>query len=255
MSNETSISWTNVTWNPVTGCTRISRGCRNCYARRMTARLQRIDPAGKYAAGFDQVVCHPEILDEPRRYRTPRLIFVNSMSDTFHPDVPLSFVRNMWTVMNDREHLTFQVLTKRPERMAKLAGKLKWTDNIWAGTTVEAAKYIDRLDYLRRVPAKVRFISAEPLLSRLAGVRLRGINWLIVAGESGPGARPCDPDAVRELRDLARDQGVAFHFKQWGTLRSNPDPHDSTAKENGGDAKGGRLLDGKLWDEFPDLDR
>jgi len=251
MSEGTSISWAGSTWNCITGCTPVSAGCANCYAKRMTQRLEKMARQPKYAAGFDRVVCHTGCLDEPHSFGPGQTVFVNSMSDTFHKDVPLAFLRKMFRVMNDLPELTFLVLTKRPDRIAKLADKLTWSNNIWAGTTIENGAYVDRADHLRKVPASVHFISAEPLLGHLTNLNLDGIGWLIAGGESGVGARPCDVDAVRSLRDQALAQDIPFHFKQWGTLPSNPEPADPTAKKNGGDAKGGRTLDGKVWAEFP----
>lgn len=251
MAQGTSISWAGSTWNCITGCTPISSGCANCYAKRMTRRLQKMQRQPKYAAGFDQVVCHTGCLEEPYGFTSGKTVFVNSMGDTFHKDVRIAFLREMFLVMNELPELTFLVLTKRPDRMARLADKLPWSDNIWAGTTIEDAAYVDRADHLRNVPAKVLFLSVEPLLGNLTNLNLDDVGWLIAGGESGPGARPCDVDAVRDLRDQAVARDIPFHFKQWGTLSSNPDSFDPTAKENGGDAKGGRTLDGKVWAEFP----
>lgn len=229
----TKIEWTEATWNPVTGCTKVSKGCQNCYAEKMANRLKLMGQA-KYENGFE-VTTHDAVLSEPEAWRRPRIVFVCSMADLFHDDVPDDFIKRVFEVMNDNGAHTFQVLTKRPERLAELAPQLEFTDNIWVGVTVEHADYVERVDLLRAVPAAVRFLSCEPLLDSLTDIDLEGIDWVIVGGESGPGARPIDEQWIRELRDKCRAEGVAFFFKQRGGVRD----------------KGGCRLDGQQHKEWP----
>ena len=230
-SANTSIEWTEKTWNPTTGCTKISPGCKNCYAERITKRFP-----NNFPNGFDFTL-HPDRLNEPRRWRKPSLIFVNSMSDLFHEEMPLDFLKQIFEVMRETPRHIYQVLTKRHENLAELAPELNpWPENVWIGVSVENADYKHRIDYLRQVPAAVRFISFEPLLGSVGQVDLTGIHWIIVGGESGPGCRPIREEWVIELRDQALAQGVAFFFKQWGGY---------TPKA------GGRLLEGRTWDEMP----
>ncbi|MCK4871865.1 MAG: phage Gp37/Gp68 family protein [Phycisphaerales bacterium] len=237
MAAGSSIEWTQATWNPVTGCTKVSAGCKNCYAERMGRRLQAMG-VPQYSNGF-AVTTHPEMLDRPYRWRKPRLIFVNSMSDLFHERVRLSFIRDVFHVMNECPQHTFQVLTKRPEVAVRCADKLTWTDNIWIGTSVEHMLTVDRIRALQTLTqAAVRFLSLEPLLGPLARMPLKGIDWAIVGGESGPGARPMDPRWVRQIRDHCVARGVPFFFKQWGGVNKK---------------KAGRLLDGRTWDEMPPI--
>lgn len=230
------IEWTDATWNPLTGCTAISEGCKNCYAERMAKRLKLMGKA-RYANGFD-VTLHPDLLDEPLRWRKPRMVFVNSMSDLFHKDVPLEFIKDAFAVMNKASRHTFQILTKRSTRLKELAPQLTWTPNIWMGVTVESSKYLHRVEDLRSVPAAVRFLSIEPMLSSLPGLKLDGIDWVIVGGESGPGARPIHIDWAREVRDTCIRENAPFFFKQWG----------GTNKK-----KTGRILDGEMWGQFPQV--
>ncbi len=192
-----------------------------------------------------------EALADPESWRAPRLVFVNSMSDLFHEDVPPDFIARVFRVMNEHPQHRFQVLTKRADKLAELARDLTWTANIWMGVSVETAEYISRIDLLRSTPARVRFLSLEPLLGPLPCLNLDGIHWAIVGGESGPGARSTAASWACDLRDQCLHAGVPFFFKQWGNLGSNPDPCDPTARENCGTAKGGRLLDGRTWDEMP----
>ena len=229
-----AIEWTGVTWNPVTGCTKVSPGCARCYAERLARRLRAMG-SPKYAAGFE-VALHRETLDDPLRWRQPRLVFVNSMSDLFHDAVPDAFVEAVFRTMNAATRHTFQVLTKRPERAAALARRLRWTANVWLGTSVETEPYLRRLEPLRRTPAAVKFLSLEPLLGPLPSLELDGVDWVIAGGESGPGARPLDPDWARAIRDKCARSGVPFFFKQWGGTQRK---------------KAGRLLDGRTWDELP----
>jgi protein gp37 len=228
-----AIEWTDRTWNPVTGCTKVSPGCAHCYIERQPP--MRIE-GRKFVKGTTDIRLHPLRVIQPMRWRRPRRVFVNSMSDLFHEQVPDQFVVDIWTVMAACERHQFQVLTKRPERMVELAPSLPWPRNVWMGVTIENRRFAGRADLLRRTPAAVKFISAEPLLGPLDELDLTGIDWLICGGESGPGHRRMRPEWARALRDRCLADGVAFFFKQWGGLR----PKD-----------GGRLLDGRTWDEMP----
>ncbi len=232
--SRSTIEWTNATWNPVTGCTKTSPGCKHCYAERMAKRLQAMGQAN-YARGF-QLTLQEHMLDIPLRWRKPRLVFVNSMSDLFHKDVPTPFIQRVFRTMEQAPQHTFQILTKRADRLREVAPQLPWPENVWMGVSVESADYLDRIDDLRTVPANVRFLSLEPLLGPLTEIDLTGIGWVIVGGESGPGARLIAPEWVRHLRDACAADGVPFFFKQWG----------GTNKK-----KTGRLLDGRVWDEMP----
>lgn len=231
--SETKIEWTETTWNPVTGCTKISEGCRHCYAERMAMRLQAMG-AENYHDGF-KVRCHERSLLLPFSWKRPRMIFVNSMSDLFHKDISFGFLRRVFEVMNQTPHHTYQVLTKRADRLAELASRLTWTPNIWMGVTVESQDYVGRIDCLRAVGAAVKFISMEPLLSPI-NADLNGIDWVIVGGESGPGARPMLKDWVMEIRDQCVVHGIPFFFKQWGGVQKK---------------KNGRLLENKIWEQMP----
>lgn len=235
MADNSAIEWTEATWNPVTGCDRVSPGCAHCYAKTFAERWRGI-PAHPYEQGFD-LRLWPQRLDQPLRWTRPRMIFVNSMSDLFHDDVPLEFIQEVFDVMGRAMHHTFQILTKRHERLAALAGELPWHPNVWVGVSIENRRFVHRADYLRDVEAAVRFISAEPLLGSLEGLDLTGIDWLIAGGESGPKHRPVRVEWLRELRDRCVEEDVAFFFKQWGGHRPK---------------SGGRLLDDRTWDEMPD---
>ncbi len=230
----TKIEWTEASWNPVTGCTKISAGCKNCYAERMAKRLKAMGQPN-YRNGF-AVTCHPHVLDLPLQWKKPRTIFVNSMSDLFHEDVPPPFVERIFAVMNRARRHTFQVLTKRPERLTKLMARFAWSPNIWMGVTVEHVDYLGRVDLLRTVPAAVRFLSIEPMLGPMPDLDLEGIDWVIVGGESGPGARPIKKEWVVQVRDLCVKTRVPFFFKQWGGVQKK---------------KAGRLLEQKTWDQIP----
>jgi len=230
-----SIEWTGSTWNPVTGCTKISAGCRHCYAERMALRLRAMGQPN-YAGGLD-VALHEEALEKPLRWRRSRTIFVNSMSDLFHEEVPLGFIRRIFDVMRRAPQHTFQVLTKRAERLLELSPRLPWPENVWMGVTVERADCAGRIEHLRRTGARVKFLSLEPLLGPLPGLDLRGIDWVIVGGESGPGARPMEPAWAREIRSRCRAADVPFFFKQWGGVNKK---------------KAGRKLDGRVYDEMPE---
>ncbi len=234
MADRSAIEWTQATWNPVTGCSKVSPGCAHCYAETFAKRWRGI--AGHpYEQGFD-LRLWPERLDQPLRWRRPRTIFVNSMSDLFHEDIPDGFVEDIFAVMRAADWHVFQVLTKRQDRLVDLADRLDWPPNVWLGVTIENRRFVHRADRLRSVPAAVRFISAEPLLGPLEGLDLTDIDWLIAGGESGPRHRPVRVDWLRDLRDRSTAAGIAFFFKQWGGTRSKT---------------GGRLLDGRTWDEMP----
>lgn len=261
MSVGSAIEWTQATWNPVTGCTRASAGCDNCYAKLMSHRLAAMGQK-KYAGvtvrtpqgrlEFNgRVRCHESELERPLMWKAPRVVFVNSMSDLFHRDVPEAFIRRVFDVMAKADRHTFQILTKRPDRAAKITGEINVSDNVWLGTSVEDHRVIHRVRDLRKANAPVKFLSVEPLLGPIPRSPLRGLDWVIVGGESGSGARPMHADWVLAIRDKCVRQGVAFFFKQWGRLANNPDPTDYTAKKNGGAAKGGRLVEGRSWDEMP----
>lgn len=235
MAVNSSIEWTESTWNPVTGCDKISPGCKHCYAERMARRLRAMGQPN-YARGFE-LTLHERALEIPLRWKTPQTIFVNSMSDLFHKDVPLLFIQRVFDVMNRACWHTYQVLTKRAERLLELDPHLPWAPHIWMGVSVETTRYYERIDCLRRTRARIKFLSLEPLLSPLPGLNLKGIDWVIAGGESGPGARPMDPAWALEIRDQCVAAGVPFFFKQWG----------STNKK-----KTGRLLEGRTWDQMPE---
>jgi protein gp37 len=234
MADGSSIEWTQATWNPVTGCTKISPGCKHCYAERMSARLQAMG-VPQYRNGFSLTV-HTTSIDIPLHWKQPRLVFVNSMSDLFHDEVPLPFIQQVFEVMVEASHHRFQVLTKRPETALRYAKNLPWPDNVWLGASVESAEYVYRVRTLAKIPARVRFLSVEPLLGRIPRLPLRGIHWVIVGGESGPGARPMREKWATEIRDRCRDRGIPFFFKQWGGVNKK---------------RTGRELDGRTWDELP----
>ncbi len=240
MAEKSTIEWTEASWNPVTGCTKVSPGCAHCYAETFAERFRGV--AGHpYEQGFD-LKLWPERLNLPLRWKRPRTIFVNSMSDLFHEAVPEEFVQQVFDVMLRAEHHTFQVLTKRPERAAQLSPRLLWPGNIWMGTSVENQRFVSRVDWLRRTGAKLKFLSCEPLLGPLK-LHLSGIGWVIVGGESGPRARPMRADWARDIRAQCRKAGVPFFFKQWGA-------HNEEGIRVG-KWRAGRLLDGKTWDEMP----
>jgi len=253
VSEVSDIEWTNATWNPVTGCTKISKGCDNCYAYTFAERFRGV-PGHPYERGFD-VQLRPERIALPLDWDVPKMIFVNSMSDLYHPKVPDDYILRVFDTMNRARQHTFQVLTKRARRLQEISGQLEWGPNIWQGVSVESADYTWRIDALRKVPAKVRFLSLEPLLGPLPSLDLKGIHWVITGGESGHHARPMQVEWASEIRDQCRRASVPFFFKQYGMLRSNPDPADPTAKENGGATKGGRTLGGRLWGQFPRVTR
>ncbi len=223
-----------MTWNPVTGCSKISSGCDHCYAERMAHRLQAMG-VDRYSQAFE-VTLHPDLLDLPKTWRSPRLVFVNSMSDLFHERVPTSFIRKIFSTMAACPQHTFQILTKRSGRLLAIADELEWKPNIWMGVTVESPKYFSRISHLSRVPAYTRFLSIEPLLAPMVDLPLRGIDWVIVGGESGPGARAMEKSWVESILRECRMAGVAFFFKQWGGVRK---------------VRTGRLLNGRTYSEMP----
>lgn len=235
MSTQSSIEWTECTWNPVSGCTKISPGCAHCYAERMAKRLQAMGQY-RYRNGF-KVTLHPEVIEEPYQWKKPRVVFVNSMSDLFHEDIPANYIQSIFEVMNNTPRHTYQILTKRSERLAELAPILNWSDNIWMGVTVENNKYLHRVDHLRQVDAHIRFLSLEPLLGPLDELNLPGINWVIVGGESGPNARPIKEEWVLTIKNKCVFSDIPFFFKQWGGFNKK---------------KNGRMLEGRQWDELPD---
>jgi protein gp37 len=234
MGEKSSIEWTEATWNPVTGCTKISPGCLNCYAERMAKRLKLMGQRN-YANGF-KLTIHEDTLTLPLKWKKPQFIFVNSMSDLFHKDVSDDFILRAFEVMEKANWHHFQVLTKRADRLVEINKKIVWPSNVWMGVSVENADYTYRIDYLRRTGAKIKFISFEPLLGPIPNMSLEGINWAIVGGESGPYARPMDPSWVLSIRDQCAKENVAFFFKQWGGPNKK---------------KTGRLLEGRTWDDKP----
>ena len=234
MAERSTIEWTDSTWNPVTGCTKVSPGCKHCYAETFAERW-RGTPDHPYEQGFD-LRLWPERLELPLSWKKPRTIFVNSMSDLFHEKVPLEFIQRVFHTMEKASWHTFQILTKRSERMAELAPDLNWPKNVWMGVSIENEDYQWRADHLRKVPAAVRFLSLEPLLGPISDLNLSGIHWVIVGGESGPGARPIESEWVRDIRKMCRRDRVPFFFKQWGGVQKK---------------KNGRVLDGKTWDGVP----
>lgn len=244
---ETSIEWTDATWNPVAGCTILTAGCTNCYAMRMAARLEAMGmekyqgltrKTGGRAKWTGKVVIDPKSLANPTMWSKPRRVFVNSMSDLFHSEVPADFIRQVWTVMKKTPRHTYQILTKRPDVMADVLtrGDFPVLTNVWLGTSVEDSRVLDRLDDLRKVPAAIRFVSLEPLIGSVAGADLTDIHWAIVGGESGPGARQMDPRWVDEIETICRRSGTAFFFKQWGGRNKKAT---------------GRTLNGRTYDEMP----
>lgn len=234
MSASSSIEWTNSTWNPVTGCTKVSQGCKHCYAQRFAERFRGV-PGHPFEQGFD-LRLWPDRLELPLQWKEPRRIFVNSMSDLYHERVPTAFIRRVFETMDLARQHTFQVLTKRAKRLGELGSSLPWRPNIWQGVSIENMNVAWRADELRKVPAYVRFLSLEPLLGPLDELDLSGIHWVIVGGESGPGARPMKKEWVRTLRDRCRDEAVPFFFKQWGGVQKH---------------RYGRTLDRRTWSEFP----
>lgn len=234
MALDSGIEWTESTWNPLTGCTKISPGCKHCYAERMALRLQAMG-SPNYTDGF-KLRLHDHVLGLPLTWKKPQMIFVNSMSDLFHVDVPVDFIQRVFAVMNTACWHQFQVLTKRSERLFELDSSLTWSYNIWMGVSVERKDYTYRIDHLRQTHASLKFLSLEPLLGPLPNLNLTGINWVIVGGESGPGARPLQAEWVADIRDQCLDAGVPFFFKQWGGVQKK---------------RHGREIDGRTWTQIP----
>jgi len=231
---QSSIEWTELTWNPTTGCSKISQGCKFCYAEVMTRRLKAMG-IDKYKDGF-KVRIHPETLKIPYTWRSSKVVFVNSMSDLFHEDIPLDFIRQVFRVMNDNGQHIFQVLTKRAERLLEVHKELNWTHNIWMGVSVEDEKVVDRIDFLRKTNARVKFLSCEPLIGPLEKMNLKKIDWVIVGGESGHNPRPMKPEWVLDIQQQCKDSKVAFFFKQWGGRNKKA---------------AGRMLNNQTYDEMP----
>lgn len=234
MSTNSSIEWTESTWNPLTGCTKISPGCKHCYAERMAHRLQAMGQPN-YANGF-KLSLHQHVLEYPLRWKKPQMVFVNSMSDLFHQEVPLDFIQKTFAIMRQASWHTFQVLTKRSSRLLELDQVIDWPDNVWIGVSVELCDYVYRIDHLRQTHAQVKFLSFEPLLGPLSELNLCDIDWVIVGGESGPGARPLKETWIIDIRDQCQYAHVPFFFKQWGGINKK---------------RYGRLLKGRTWDEMP----
>jgi protein gp37 len=234
MALSSKIEWTEVTWNPVSGCSKISEGCRNCYAERMARRLHAMGNE-RYKNGF-KVTLHHDLLNAPLKWKKAKMIFVNSMSDLFHDKVPLSFIRSVFNTMEKAHWHVFQIVTKRSERLLELSQKLDWPSNVWMGVTVESNKYVYRMKDLQRVPASVRFVSVEPLLSPLSNVPTDRIDWIIVGGESGPKCRAMKAEWVRAIREKCVSDKIPFFFKQWGGFKKS---------------QSGRILDGRIWNEMP----
>lgn len=234
MATNSSIEWTEATWNPLTGCTKISPGCKHCYAERLSARLQAMGNPN-YANGFE-LTLHDHVVELPLKWKKPRVIFVNSMSDLFHQDVPVEFVLRVFETMRRASWHTFQVLTKRSDRLLELDPQIVWPANVWMGVSVENDKYAYRVGDLRQTHARTKFLSVEPLLGPLPALNLEGIDWVIVGGESGPGARPMQEEWVTGVRDQCQAAEVAFFFKQWGGVNKK---------------RAGRLLEGRTWDDLP----
>lgn len=241
MNDATTIEWNDATWNPVRGCTKVSPGCAHCYAEAFAERFRGL-PGHPYEQGFDLRLV-PEKLEEPLKWRKPRRVFVNSMSDLFYKNVPADYARQVFDAIGEADWHQFQLLAKRPERAVELASGLLWPPNLWMGVSVENENYVSRIDLLRELPAAVRFLSLEPLLGPLPKLELTRIDWVIVGGESGRKSRPMAPAWVEEIRDQCVTAGVAFFFKQWGSY--GPDGKRRSKKENG------RLLDGREWNEWP----
>ena len=245
MATGSRIEWTEATWNPIAGCTIISPGCTNCYAMRLASRLASMGQekyqgttrkSGGRAKWNGEIRLDFSALEIPRKWTKGKVIFVNSMSDLFHENVPFPFIKKVFQTMNETPHHTYQVLTKRADRLRELSSQIEWTPNIWMGVSVESTDYLWRIDCLRKTGAMIKFLSLEPLLGPLDELNFADINWVIVGGESGPGARPMPKKWVRSIRDQCKSSGIAFHFKQWGGVNKK---------------RAGRILDGRTWDELP----
>ncbi len=247
--NQSPIEWTTATWNPVTGCTKVSPGCDHCYAETFAERFRGV-PGHAYERGFD-LQLRPERLEQPLRWPRPSVIFVNSMSDLFHAEVPEGYIHQLVEVMRAASWHTFQLLTKRGERLERLSGRLTWPDNVWLGVSVETPAYYSRIRHLQRVDVGTRFLSCEPLLAALPELPLAAIGWVIAGGESGAGSRPMDPGWARQVRDQCLDARVPFFFKQWGSWAPAGDGDGRAPMRRTTKKQAGRLLDGRTWDEMP----
>lgn len=236
MAHNSYIEWTDSTWNPVTGCTKISPGCKNCYAERMANRLNAMGQK-RYKNNF-KVTLHEDLIETPLLWKKPRIVFVNSMSDLFHKEVPDDFIKRVFNVMVKADQHIFQVLTKRSKRLVELSPELSWSTNIWTGVSIENQSMVNRINDLRKVPSQVRFLSIEPLIGSITDLNLNGIHWVIVGGESGPYSRPMQKEWVVKIRDSCKKNNVKFFFKQWG----------GTNKK-----KAGRVLEGVFWNEMPPI--
>jgi protein gp37 len=236
MASKSKIEWTESTWNPITGCTKISQGCKNCYAERMAHRLKAMGNPS-YKKGFE-LTLQEHLLERPLRWKKPQMVFVNSMSDLFHQDVPLEFIHKIFNVMENAHWHTFQILTKRSSRLLELNSEIDWPENIWMGVSVESADYKYRIDNLRKTNAYIKFLSLEPLLSSLGNLNLTNIDWVIVGGESGPRSRPIAKEWVLEIKDQCQKNNTPFFFKQWGGVNKK---------------KNGRLLENRTWDDMPGI--
>ncbi|MGN7479727.1 DUF5131 family protein [Solibacillus silvestris] len=235
MAGSSNIEWTEVTWNPVTGCNKVSAGCKNCYAERMAKRLHAMGNP-RYLNGFN-VTLHEDLISLPYTWKKPRKVFVNSMSDLFHENVPLDFIQKVFNTMNDTPHHTYQILTKRSSRLAAISDELIWGENIWMGVSIENETVLHRIEDLRKTAAQIKFLSCEPLLGPLNDLDLTSINWVIVGGESGPRSRPIEEDWVWNIKLQCEKYSVPFFFKQWGGVQKH---------------KTGRVLKGQIYDEYPE---
>jgi len=256
-SMATTIEWTNKTWNPTTGCTKISAGCKFCYAEVMHKRLRGMGQA-HYSEPFTTLRIHADFLDLPRTWKKPTKVFVNSMSDLFHEDIPLEFIQAVFKVMNETPQHTYQILTKRSERLSRLNGILNWTPNIWMGVSVEDNRVLHRIDHLLCIPAHVRWLSIEPMIEPvvLTDDHLHGIRWAVLGGESGHKARPLNIEWVKAVQSQCIEWGIPFFFKQWGAARNNPDPNDPTMQKGHPDyAKGGSQIDGRVYRAYPEIEQ
>jgi protein gp37 len=248
--SQSKIEWTELTWNPTTGCNKISAGCKFCYAEVMSKRLHAMG-VKKYKDNF-KLRTHTSELETPYGWRKPRIVFVNSMSDLFHKDVPLEFIKRVFKVMNDNPQHTFQVLTKRAELVLKYNKELNWTKNIWMGVSIESNKFINRVELLKKTNAKTKFLSVEPLIADVPDLNVKGINWVIVGGESGPKARALKEDWILNVLKKCQKENIPFFFKQWGKTKFNPDQLDPTIDVNHPEhAKGGCMLKGKIYRNMP----
>lgn len=236
--SKSKIEWTEITWNPSTGCNKVSEGCKNCYAEIFAKRLKAMG-SEKYRNGF-KLTLHKDVLNEPKRYKKSKIIFVNSMSDLFHKDIPLSFLKEVFKVMNETPQHIYQVLTKRADRLFELRNEFIWTENIWMGVSVENNKTVDRINYLQELPAKIKFLSLEPLLSSLPNLPLKNIDWVIVGGESGRKSRPVEEEWIIDIKNQCEKSNVEFFFKQWGGMNK---------KANG------RELQGKVYNGMPKMNK